>query len=67
MNTLMEREWIKIIGHKDVPGRPLLYATTNRFLDYFNLKSIQELPILDKLTGLNEAAEQLQFNSTTVL
>lgn len=49
MRTLIEREWIKIVGHKDVPGRPALYTTTNKFLDYFNLKSIQELPILEDL------------------
>ncbi|MCH9744690.1 MAG: SMC-Scp complex subunit ScpB, partial [Gammaproteobacteria bacterium] len=39
MKTLLEREWVKIVGHKDVPGKPALYATTKQFLDYFNLKS----------------------------
>jgi len=47
MRTLLEREWIAVIGHKDVPGRPALYATTKQFLDYFNLKSLTELPTLE--------------------
>jgi len=44
MKTLMERDWIKVVGHKEVPGRPALYATTKGFLDYFSLKSLEELP-----------------------
>lgn len=48
MRTLSDREWISIIGYKDVPGRPALYATTDKFLDYFNLKSLEELPILQE-------------------
>ncbi|MDZ7621880.1 MAG: SMC-Scp complex subunit ScpB [Candidatus Competibacteraceae bacterium] len=46
MKTLQERGWIKVIGHREVPGRPALYATTRAFLDYFNLKSLSELPLL---------------------
>ena len=46
MKTLQERDWIKVIGHREVPGRPALYATTRVFLDYFNLKSLSELPPL---------------------
>lgn len=46
MKTLQERGWIKVIGHREVPGRPALYATTRTFLDYFNLKSLSELPSL---------------------
>lgn len=49
IKTLMEREWVKIVGHKEVPGRPALYATTHQFLDYFNLKSLSELPTLKEL------------------
>ena len=49
IKTLMEREWVKVVGHKDVPGRPALYATTHQFLDYFNLKSLSELPTLKEL------------------
>lgn len=46
MKTLQERGWIKVVGHREVPGRPALYATTPHFLDYFNLKSLSELPPL---------------------
>jgi segregation and condensation protein B len=46
MKTLQERGWIKVIGHREVPGRPALFATTRTFLDYFNLKSLSELPSL---------------------
>ncbi|MCB1769772.1 MAG: SMC-Scp complex subunit ScpB [Candidatus Competibacteraceae bacterium] len=46
MKTLQERDWIKVVGHREVPGRPALYATTRAFLDYFNLKSLSELPPL---------------------
>ena len=45
MKTLLEREWIEVVGYKEVPGRPALYSTTGKFLDYFNLKSLSELPI----------------------
>jgi segregation and condensation protein B len=46
MKTLLERQWIKILGHKEVPGRPALYGTTALFLDYFNLTSLAQLPQL---------------------
>jgi segregation and condensation protein B len=46
INTLLEREWVKSVGHKDVPGRPALYGTTHDFLDYFSLASLAELPEL---------------------
>ncbi len=46
LKTLLEREWIRVIGHREVPGRPAVYATTAKFLDYFNLKSLSELPPL---------------------
>ena len=44
MKTLQERGWAKVVGHREVPGRPQLYATTNEFLDYFNLQDLSELP-----------------------
>lgn len=44
MRTLLEREWIRVSGHRDVPGKPAMYVTTKAFLDYFNLKSLDELP-----------------------
>lgn len=46
IKTLLERGWIRAVGHKEVPGRPVLFATTGHFLDYFNLKSLSELPPL---------------------
>jgi segregation and condensation protein B len=48
IRTLLEREWIQAVGHKEVPGRPSLFATTRRFLDYFGLKSLGELPPLQE-------------------
>ena len=46
VRTLQEREWVQVVGHKEVPGRPALYATTRQFLDYFGLRSLNELPAL---------------------
>ena len=53
MRGLMERGWVKIIGQRDVPGRPSLYATTKEFLDYFGLQHLRELPELPSLPDLN--------------
>ena len=61
MKTLSERGWIKVIGHKEVPGRPSLYATTKVFLDYFGLKSLSELPSSDAFITSEEAAEPLNI------
>lgn len=47
IKTLTERDWVKVVGHKEVPGRPALLATTKGFLDYFNLKSLADLPPMD--------------------
>jgi segregation and condensation protein B len=49
VKTLQEREWVKIVGHRDVPGKPALLATTKTFLDYFNLKKLSELPSLEDI------------------
>lgn len=46
IKTLLEREWIRVVGHRDVPGRPAMFATTRQFLDHFNLKNLDELPPL---------------------
>lgn len=54
IRTLMEREWVRVVGHRDVPGRPALYATTRQFLDYFNLKSLEDLPPLGEIRDLDE-------------
>lgn len=63
IKTLSEREWIKVVGHRDVPGRPALYATTKQFLDYFNLKSLDELPTLGELRDIDELNARLDFDS----
>jgi segregation and condensation protein B len=52
MRGLMERNWVKVVGQRDVPGRPSLYATTKEFLDYFNLQHLRELPNLPELPDL---------------
>jgi segregation and condensation protein B len=64
MKTLIERGWIKIIGHKEVPGRPSLYATTKTFLDYFSLKSLSELPSSDEFLGSVDTDNQLNILSS---
>src|SRR5579872_7216907 len=64
--TLLEREWIRVIGYRDVPGKPALYGTTKAFLDHFNLKTLDELPILSELNDLekDEATLQVQLELT---
>src|SRR5699024_6335432 len=65
IRTLEEREWIKVVGRKETPGRPLLYATTEKFLDDFNLKSLEELPLLEDSILLDEAKQrEVEFNET---
>lgn len=49
IKTLTERDWVRVVGHREVPGRPALYATTRRFLDYFGLRSLNELPPLAEI------------------
>jgi len=57
MKTLTEREWVKVVGHKEVPGRPALYATTHTFLDYFSLSSLSELPNSDAFDEMAKSTE----------
>jgi len=59
VKTLLEREWVRVVGHRDVPGKPALYATTRRFLDYFGLKSLDQLPPLQELKDLDEITGEL--------
>lgn len=61
IKTLQEREWVKPLGHKDVPGKPTLYGTTRGFLDYFNLKSLNELPTLAEIRDLDQYHPELAF------
>ena len=67
IQTLLEREWIRLVGHKEVPGRPGLYATTRQFLDYFNISTLSQLPPLQEILDLDEpvvnAQQQLQAAS----
>jgi segregation and condensation protein B len=62
IKMLEEREWIRSVGHRDVPGRPELFGTTKTFLDYFGLKSLDELPPLAELKDIAELDPQLPFD-----
>ncbi len=66
MKTLMEREWIKIVGHREVVGKPGMYGTTRHFLDYFGLKSLGNMPELSEIMDLDTAAKQLDLDITEV-
>jgi len=61
IKTLLEREWVRVVGQRDVPGRPSLYSTTREFLDYFNLKSLDELPTLSEIRDLDEINRELDL------
>lgn len=58
VRTLLDREWIRVVGHRDVPGRPAMFATTKQFLDYFSLKSLQELPPLSEIKDLGQSDQR---------
>jgi segregation and condensation protein B len=59
--TLLERQWIRVVGHRDLPGRPELLGTTREFLEYFGLKNLDELPPLSELRSLGEIDPQLDL------
>ncbi|MEE4173113.1 MAG: SMC-Scp complex subunit ScpB [Xanthomonadales bacterium] len=61
IRSLQEREWIRIVGHRDVPGKPALFGTTKVFLDYFNLKSLDELPTLAEIKDMDTLEPELEF------
>lgn len=63
--TLVEREWIQVVGHRDVPGRPAMYATTKMFLDYFNLESLEQLPTLEEIQEIADANHALELEDKT--
>ncbi len=65
MRTLEEREWVRVVGHRDTPGHPALYGTTREFLDYFNLKSLDELPPLADIRELTKLEPQLLPDETS--
>ena len=60
VRTLQEREWVRVVGHRDVPGRPAMYATTKQFLDYFNLDSLDRLPTLSEVRDLEEIGREVE-------
>lgn len=64
IQALEEREWIRVVGHRDVPGRPALFGTTKAFLDYFGLKRLDELPPLSALKDFGELEPQLPLERT---
>jgi segregation and condensation protein B len=61
MKTMQERDWIKVVGHRDVPGKPALYGTTRTFLDYFNLKGLDDLPSLAELRDIDTINAELDL------
>jgi len=61
IKTLTEREWVRVVGHRDVPGRPALYATTKGFLDYFNMRGLGELPSLAEIRDLESINRELEL------
>lgn len=61
MKTLQEREWVRVVGHRDVPGRPAMYGTTRQFLDYFNLKGLDDLPTLMELRDIDTINAELEL------
>lgn len=65
MRTLVDREWVRVIGHRDVPGKPAMYATTKQFLDYFGLKKLDELPTLSEIRDLDTINAELDFGEAT--
>lgn len=60
IKTLLDREWVQVVGHKETPGRPAIYGTTKAFLDHFNLKSLTDLPTLAEFKNLEAQEELLQ-------
>ena len=64
--TLLERDWIRVLGHKDVPGKPAMYGTTRTFLDYFSLKTLDELPALSEIKDLDKLYPELALDNQMV-
>ena len=66
MKTLQEREWVHVVGHRDVPGRPAMYGTTKQFLSYFGLKNLDGLPSLAELRDLNTIGQELELDLSDI-
>jgi segregation and condensation protein B len=62
IRSLMERDWVREVGHRDVPGRPALFGTTPAFLEHFNLKGLADLPPLSELRDLEEISRELNLS-----
>ncbi len=61
IRTLLDRDWIRVLGYRDVPGKPAMFGTTKEFLDYFNLKSLQDLPTLAEIKDVDDFMPQLNL------
>jgi segregation and condensation protein B len=61
IRTLMDREWIRVLGYRDVPGKPAMFGTTKEFLDYFSLKSLQDLPTLAEIKDIETIMPELDL------
>ena len=64
IRTLQEREWIRVVGHRDVPGKPALFGTTRAFLDYFNLQNLDDLPSLAEIQDMESIEPELELETT---
>ena len=64
IKTLQEREWVRVLGHREVPGRPALFGTTREFLDFFSLKSLGDLPTLAEISSLDDIPTQMHLNQS---
>jgi len=66
MKTLQERDWVHVVGHRDVPGRPAMYGTTKQFLSYFGLQSLDGLPSLAELRDLYAIGQELELDLSDI-
>jgi segregation and condensation protein B len=64
IRSMQEREWIRVVGHRDVPGKPALFGTTKAFLDYFNLSSLDDLPSLAEIKDMESLEPELELETT---
>ncbi len=62
IHYMMDRDWIRVLGYRDVPGKPAMLGTTKNFLDDYNLSSLQELPSLAEIKDIETLEQELQFN-----
>lgn len=65
IRTLQEREWVRVVGHRDVPGKPALFGTTKAFLDYFQLKTLDDLPTLTEIRDMESLEPEFDFDGAS--